>query len=184
MSWLKLKTSDNPQAGFTLLETLIALAIMLVAFTAILSVESASITATDRAKQMNVVAMLAKNRMVTLEYEFEGKTFDEFKKEDAGTFEEPFQAYRWKSSVKEIKFPTFDVSGGRGKTEGSDAGSGGGEGENTDMTSYLVKLVTNFLSKAIREVTVTITWTRGSGEQNFSVSTYWVNLNHEFAISE
>ena len=178
--WRRLKTENKQEAGFTLLETLIALAIMLVAFSAILSVESTSITATERAKQMNVVAMLAKNRMVKLEYEFEGKTFDEFKKEDSGTFEQPFGAYRWSTSVKEIKFPSFDVAGGKAGTEGGDAGGG----ENTDMAGFLVKLITNFLSKAIREVTVTVTWTKGSGEQTFSVSTYWVNLNHEFSLSE
>jgi hypothetical protein len=44
--------------------------------------------------------------------------------------------------------------------------------------------MSSYLSKAIREVTVTITWQRGSGTQNFSVSTYWVNLNHEFSLSE
>lgn len=173
------------EQGFTLLETMIAMAIMLVAFAAIMAVESNSINATTRAKTMNVVAMLAKNRMVQLEYEFEGKTFDEFKKENSGTFEEPYQDYRWKTEVKEIKFPPLTIPGSKqGDSSGATPGPAGGAEGATDAVELLTKLITQYLSKAVREVTVTVLWKKGGGEQSFSVSTYWVDLNHEFQLSE
>ena len=178
-----LKCLGNNESGFTLLESVIAMAIMVVAFTSILVVESGSIDAAARAKQTNIVAMLAKNTMVDIEYKFQGKTFDEFKKEDSGNFPEPYQDYKWKSSVKEITFPTLNVaalaSGGA-----NDSGGSAQPDESGNLAELLAKLLTNFLSKAIREVTVTVTWKKGTGEQNFSVSTYWVNLNHEFQLSE
>ena len=52
------------------------------------------------------------------------------------------------------------------------------------VDEMLTKLVTNFLSKALREVTVTISWKKGAGEQSYAVTTYWVDLNHEFQLSE
>lgn len=153
------------------------MAIMLMALTAILSVESGSINATARAKQMNVVAMLAKNTMVETEYKIEGKPFSEVKKEDQGTFEAPFQDYRWQTKISEIEFPS--ILGGGGKS-----GQGGDNGSQDETTAMFAKLITNFLSKALREVSVTILWKKGSSEQKFSVSTYWVDLNHEFQLSQ
>jgi hypothetical protein len=46
-----------------------------------------------------------------------------------------------------------------------------------------MKYITNYLSKAIREVTVTVFYKKGSGEGTFSVSTYWVDLNRQFTMS-
>jgi type II secretion system protein I len=81
----------NPQ-GFTLLEVLIAMAIMALALSSILSVESGSINASARAKQMNIVAMLVKNQMIKTEYEIEGKSFDEVEKEKSEAFEAPYES--------------------------------------------------------------------------------------------
>lgn len=171
-----LRRRESREAGFTLLETIIAMAIMVLALASILSVESNSINASARARQMNIVAMLAKDKMVETEYAIEGKTFDEVKKEEGGSFDAPYQEIRWKTTIKELEFPNLAVTGRK-----SEGGSGGGT---TDAAETLTKLLTKFFSKAMREVTVTVIWTRGTGEQSFSLSTYWVNLNHEFELTE
>ncbi len=155
------------ESGFTLLEVIIAMAIMVLSFTSILAVEQGSINASARAKQMNIVGMLARNQMVETEYKIEGKSFDEVQKEESGTFPEPYTDYRWKTKIIELKFPPLNL------------GNPGNKGE-TQETETLSKLVSNFLSKAIREVSVTISWNRGAGEQSFTLATYWVNLNYEF----
>lgn len=172
--------SADRERGFTLLEVIIALAIMVMAFASILSVESGAIRASEKTRQLNVIAMLAKNKMVETEYAIEGKSFEEVKKEESGTFEAPYDSYRWKKVIKEIEFPNLALSssaGGDGKSAGS-ASEGGG------FADTMTKLVSKFFSKAIREVTITIFWKQGSGEQTFSLSTYWVDLEHEFALSE
>jgi type II secretion system protein I len=179
------KAADN--AGFTLLEVIIALAIMVIAFAAILSVESSSINASARAHQMNIVAMLAKDQMVETESGFLGKTFDEVKKEDHGAFPEPYQDYSWNTSVKEIEFPALNINalggGGSGDQSGNSS-NGGDQGQNEEMVETVSKLITQYLSQAVREVTVTINLKKGGGEQHFSVTTYWVDLNHEFQLSQ
>lgn len=162
---------NRSEAGFTLLEVIIAMAIMVLALAAILSVESGSINASIRARQANIATMLARNAMIETEYKIEGKSFDEVKKEEGGNYDAPYQDYRWKTVVKEIEFPKLSF--------GSNAGGGG-----QDMIDLMAKLISNYLSKAIREVTVTIFWKKGGGEQSFSVTTYWVDLNHEFSFSE
>jgi general secretion pathway protein I len=181
--------------GFTLLETIIALAIMTMAFAAILTTISNSVNASARTHEMTVIQMLAKQELIETEYKFEGKTFDEYKKEDSGTFPAPYESYRWTSVVKEIEFPNIGgMSSGGGAAQGGDSqsssSSGGGAGaansdaNNSEIADMMQKLVTQFLSKAVREVTVTILWKKGSKEQNFAVTTYWVDLNHEFQLSQ
>lgn len=165
------------RGGFTLLEVIIAITIMVLAFAAILSVESNSITATTRAKEVNIVTMLARGKMVELEYEIEGKTFDEVKKEETGAFEAPYETFHWKKEVKEIKFPTMNFGGGKGTNASGDDNGG-------QYAELLTKLVTNYFTKAVRELSVTVFWKRGSGEVSYSVSTFWVDLNHEFETSE
>ena len=174
-----MRNSRDPE-GFTLLETMIAMAIMMIAFASILMVESSSINTSAKAKQMNVVARLAKNKMIESEFDYEGKTFDEYKKEDGGVFPEPDQDYTWTREVTEVTFPDFS-SGAAKKEASGGASSEAGGSEQADM---LAKLMTQFLSKAVREVTVTISWKRGDGTQSFAVSTYWVNLNNEFQLSQ
>ena len=97
----------NSDSGFTLLEVVIALTIMILAFASIIMVESNSLNATTRARQMNIVAMLARNQMAELEYKVEGKTFEEFKKTDGGTFAAPYTDYRWTTEIKELEFPNL-----------------------------------------------------------------------------
>ena len=176
------RTTSAQEAGFTLLEVIIALAIMVVAFTSILSVESGSINASARARQLNIVAMLAKGTMVDTELKLEGKTFEEAKKEEGGTYETPYQDYRWAATVKEIQFPQLNVSGasGSGDKKEEDKNPEG----TTDIIGTMTKLVTKFLSKAVREVNVTVFWKKGTGEQKFTLSTYWVNLEQDFEVSE
>lgn len=172
---MRINLLKNSQSGFTLLEVLIAMSIMLVSFAAILMVQSTAINSSIKTKHMTVVGMLAKSLMVETERTIEGKTFEEVQKEEKGTFPEPYQDYSWMKEVKEIEFPQIT---------GSKPAAGEDSGEGSDVsTEMLTKLITQFLSKSLREVTITISWKRGTGEQKFSLTTYWVDLNHEFQIT-
>ncbi len=167
--------NDN---GFTLLEVIIAMAIMVLAFTAILAVQSGSLQATIKSRQLNVVAMLARNRMVDAEFQIQGKAFNEVQEVLEGVFEAPYQDYRWKQEIKEIEFPAMNL----GKANATDAGSEGGGVD--ALSEKLYKLFGQYLSQAIRLVNVTIIYKRGKGEGTFTASTYWVDLNSEFKFNE
>jgi general secretion pathway protein I len=180
---------DN--SGFTLLETLIAVTIMLIAFAAILGIQSNSINATIRARSVTTVAMLLKDQMVQTEAEIQGKSFDEVKKEDTGNFPPPYNNdYRWTRVIKEIEFPSLNMNsaGPSGSSTTSASGSSSNKGGNqegaTEMIDLITKLVTQFLSKALREVTVTVYYKTGGKEMSYSATTYWVDLNHEFQLSQ
>jgi prepilin-type N-terminal cleavage/methylation domain-containing protein len=166
-----MKRSLGNASGFTLLEVMIALFIIAIGITAILVAQSNSLDVTTRAKRMTTVAMLAKNALIQAEREIEGKTFDETKKEASGTFDAPYGEYRWERKIKEITFP--NVLESQEKKEGVDP-----------MVEKVVKLATNFLSKASREITIKILWTEKKEKQEYSVSQYWVDLKYDFSINE
>ena len=167
------------KSGFTLLEVMIAIGILAIGIGAILVAENNSLDVTLRAKRMNTVATLARNVMVEAEREIQGKPFLEVRTESFGKFDAPFAEYSWERKIKEITFPKImsqNQGGSEGKTEGGNAVD--------PNVERVVKIATNYLSKASREVTVTILWKDKGEEQKFSVSQYWVDLNHEFKMAE
>ncbi len=176
-------------SGFTLLEVMIAITLMLIAWTSIFATQSASQTIAWKSNQLNAVAMLARSKMSEIENEIEGKTFDEVKKEERGTFSEPWQDYSWTKEIKEIEFPQLSLQGGGSSTEAqgdtTDSGSSSGStSNNTAAIERMTKLITKFLSQSTREVTLTLNWKQGATDRKFTLTTWWVDLNHEFALSE
>lgn len=168
----------NDESGFTLLETLIAMAIMVVAFSSILMVESGSLDASYRAKQLNIVSMLARNTMIETELLIENKSFGEVKTEETGNYAEPYQEFTWKREVKEIEFPSLNPGGGDDSQQNND------DPNAKEAGNSIAKLVTQFLSKSIREVVVTVSYKKGPGEQKYQIAMYWVNLNNDFSLSQ
>ena len=163
--------------GFTLLEVMIAIGILAIGIGAILVAENNSLDTTIRAKRMTTVATLARNSIIEAEREVQGKTFDETKTESSGRFDAPYAEYSWERKIKEINFP--NVLTPEAKQEGGKAGEPVDPNE-----ARVVKLATQFLSKASREITITIKWKEKGQDQQYSVSQYWVDLNHEFSLSE
>lgn len=158
------------QDGFTLLEVMIAVAIMVVAFTAILTSQSSSIQLVIKSKEINTATWLARNKMLESEHLFEGKPFEELEKEKEENFPEPFGQYKWRREVKEVKFPDFSLP----------------TKEETGIPEPLrivTQTLTRYFNQTIRELVVTVEWRRGTAEQKVQVSTYLVDLSKEFDFS-
>jgi len=167
-------TPFKNNSGFTLLETLIAMTIMLVSFSAIFLVESGSIRAIQYSKQTTIVSMLLKKSLLDTEELIKNKTFSEIDKEKEGKFEEPYQNYSWKRKIEEIEFPEMNFSDGSSDKEGQ---------ENAENTKMVGQIISKFISKSLRKITVTITGPKGKRTQSDSISTFWVNLNNEMQLT-
>lgn len=179
MSWLPRRN----EAGFTLLEVMIALAIVLICFTAILGIQGNSINSSIRTRQNHTVAMLLKKIITETEFELEGKNFQEIGTEKSGVFEDPFQDYSWKREIKKVAFPNLMSLGGNAASgqEGSSAQSAAGNSSN--ITELVGQIITKFLKTALRQVEISVSWKRGTGTLTESVTIYWVDYNAQFNLS-
>ncbi len=86
--------------GFTLLEVVVALAILAVSLVTILNINSQAVMSHVYAKKLTVATLLARSKMTDLEQELYDKPLSPDDEEDAGDFsDEGFASYKWRSKV-------------------------------------------------------------------------------------
>ena len=93
------------QDGFTLLEVMIALAIVATVLVSLLGLQARTINMGDRQQKITRATMLAQEQMAEIEIAGNGSGRD-----DEGRFEAPFELYRWQvkynptplASVREV----------------------------------------------------------------------------------
>lgn len=156
------------QRGFSLLEILVATAILAISLISVMTIQGNSLVVNRRAELLTVATMLAQQKMTEIELELQkGLRTGEFpdEKEEEAQFEAPHDDYRWKYAIKRVELPTPP---GAEKKEGK-PGSGG-------LQELIAKQLTEELSKAVRELKLTVTWKEGEGEESVEVVTHVVKL--------
>lgn len=179
----------NPKrlvAAFTLLEVMIAMAILSVSLIVVMRVMDQAALVTQYQGEQILAATLARRKMVDLEIAIEKDGFPSEAKEECGKFVEDLademdqpngiERFEWCWTLKEVELPLpMDMLGGK---EGKD---GGGSGPANPMAGGLPGGITpeavgEQLSKAVRVLTLTIKWKTGELPQELSVSTHLVNV--------
>ena len=92
-----MNSRGSHQDGFTLLEVMIALAIVATVLVALLGLQTRTINMGDRQQKITQATMLAQERMTVLEIAA-GKSSTS--RDDEGAFAEPFENYRWQVRYK------------------------------------------------------------------------------------
>ncbi|HZW89683.1 MAG TPA: prepilin-type N-terminal cleavage/methylation domain-containing protein [Myxococcaceae bacterium] len=86
--------------AFTLLEVVVALAILALSLMAIFSLNSGAVASHAYAKRITVATMLARSKMTDIEQELYDKGFDADDREIEGDFRaEGWEAYTWKAQI-------------------------------------------------------------------------------------
>jgi general secretion pathway protein I len=91
--------TNDKCSGFTLLEVMVAIAIIAIALTAVLGSQSQSLSLASEAKFSTTAAFLAQGKMAEIEAE---KAED--LTSDSGDFGEDFPGYGWELSVNDVTF--------------------------------------------------------------------------------
>lgn len=92
--------------GFTLLEVMVAMAVIAIALTALLGSHSQSVSLAAEAKFNTTVALLAQQKMTELELAGFGDL-----NYDAGDFGENFPGYRWEVRIGNPNLPGYEDFG-------------------------------------------------------------------------
>lgn len=105
----------SQQRGFSLLEVMIALAIVAIALVSLLGLANRSIGLNGHLQRLTQATLLAQQRMTEIEHASERGTLSADAEE--GAFEEPFADYRWRTLYEDtmlasVKMVTVVVAWG------------------------------------------------------------------------
>jgi len=190
-------------AGFSLMEVMVAMAILGVGLTAIFASEAGAMKVSHRSRQLSTATMLARCKMGEIEQEVADEGFPavELTGDDGCCEDAEIDNYRCEWSVERIVLPEpgleEDALGeGEGEEEGSGggpldgfgpdssmqdvlegAGSGGGDMMAEMALSYAYPILKPALEEQVRRAMVTVKWKNWRGserEHSFEVVQYLV----------
>jgi general secretion pathway protein I len=172
--------------GFTLLEVMVALAVLAGALLVVSEVVGGALRNHVRARQLGIATVLARGKMVALQAQYERKGFRDFDESEEGNFEdEGHRDIHWKVDVRR---PTLDL----GADTALAALTGGKklsdllpspqdapqlaplQGIITAGLQAQLTRVSEELKKSAREVRLTVSWQDGAAVESFDVVTQLV----------
>lgn len=156
--------------GFTLLEVLVAVTILVGGIIVVASAWSGNFLRIRKTTLYNNVALLLERKTNELMAEFKDRPLTEVLDKE-GDFGTDLAAYRWSFEAKEFEMPDLSAVL-MGKEDG-----------NKDETFLsFIKQTQEFISKSVKEGTITVYVKSGKKEIPFSVTTYFVDYKQELAL--
>lgn len=190
--------------GFTLLEVMVAIAILSVALVAIFSSQAGAISAANRANRRTVATLLARCKMAEIEETIlrDGLPAIEASGEDECCEDAEFEGFRCRWSVDRVVLPDEMGEGeeGAGALDALGLGGGGEDGEGgptpdsmlaggmgggdalSDMAmSFAFPILKTAIEEQVRRADVTVVWREGEAEKELRVTQFLV---HEPSATE
>ncbi len=173
---------DRSHGGFTLLEVLVAVAILSMSLTSLLSSQMASMRATRYARGVSVVPFLAEGKLLDLEAQLQIEGWGSDDKTFEGDFsEEGWPEIRYECLVDFIEVPDFSAL--QQAQQAADTDDDGGpspfvataEDQAFAGMGMVWPIVKGAIEQSIRKSTCRVIWMDGKLEQDFSIETYWTD---------
>ena len=169
-------------AGFTLLEVLIALAILAVSLSSLLVSQLNAIAATRYARDITAAALLAEEVLINLEFEHRLEGWTNSDVDFEGDFSEHgYDDHEWFCTVHFIELPEYNQL--MESKENADEASGkdddnvadGGDQAFGALGMVWGTMVKPAIENSIRKVDCKVSWTSNRIDQEFTIQTFWTN---------
>jgi general secretion pathway protein I len=179
--------------GFTLLEVMIALAVLGAGLVVLLGISAADVRASYKAKLLTIATGLARSKMLDIEEDLLHNGFQDTDQTTDGDFSDDGQPrFKWSALVEKVQLPAAPPPAGGGGTPPVNAldslASGGNQqallglagGSATgalgaSMVQAYFPLVAPVLENAIRKVTLTVTWKIGHDDESLKVICFFTD---------
>jgi len=163
--------------GFTLLEVMVALAILASTLVVLLQIITNNVRATNHAKLTTAATLLARGKMIDIEDGILENGFSTDNEAEHGTFrDQNYPDFRWESSIERIELPTdmkqlaeqqaSDTSKSKDPMQALTGMMGG-------LMSSFMEPIRVGLEESVRRVTVKVIWNEhGRRDQTLEVVTF------------
>jgi general secretion pathway protein I len=187
----------TPRRGFTLLEVMVAMAIMALGFSVLSEAHARAALATIDARNVTMGTILARGKMLDVEFELKKDGFGDYDKVIEGDFSKEGQAeYKWIATARKIEIPVGKLgqdapdlmnmmgggktgssspAGGGASPTGGAAGPGGAGGMNMSMLTPILQTASDVIARSVREVTLEVRFPEGGRVTNMKVVTHLVD---------
>jgi general secretion pathway protein I len=182
---------DNPAGtsletcGFTLLEVMLALAILATALTILMGTMATSNQQAVYANKLTRITQAARSKMVDLEFHLRQEGFTENVRSRQGEFEEiEFDEVSWEAEIQPVEIPEEIEKQLMGRVNAQLFGGTDSEGAlkgNAAFSSKLPQLIgcvpqmINRLGKQIRRIILKVEYTFNGREQTLTLSEYVID---------
>ena len=174
------------RAGFSLLEVMVALAILAVGMVSLLQVQSRSAQMAMEAREMTVATMLARGKLYDCETDLMKKGFSIGDYDEDGNFsDEGYDKFFWECHAYKPEMPTGDVAGdpssglGAMGLGGAADAANGQDNPGADMgmqfLAPMMQQMSSVLGDSIRELVVIVRWGEGQDRQEMVVTTHLID---------
>ena len=154
--------------GFTLLEVLIAMMILAGAMLVLFQSWNGSMAAIRKGRTYSTVTLLLQKKMTEFEITTKGKSIDEVKEEDAGDFGGDFPDYKWQIKMRPFVLPVVVPSTVPDSQK--------------ELVTTIMKTMADYFEKAVREVQVTVIYSRAGRKISYSLNTIYVDWTRDLPI--
>ena len=182
----------DAQRGFTLVEVMIALAILAMSLTLLLRGAAVNVASTQRSQMMTAATELARAKMYDIEEQLLLEGFDQLDISENGDFdEEGWKQIKWEVEIVKIELPNLEAMQGLGAegepgAEGEGAGGGmlggmlGGMGASdggagAGLIGSQFEIFRGIMEEAIRKVSLKISYKAAGQDEEFTVDCYFTD---------
>jgi prepilin-type N-terminal cleavage/methylation domain-containing protein len=174
-------------AGFTLLEVMIAMAVLAVSMTSLMTSQMQNLRATRQAQQLTAIAFLAEYQLIETEYVVrkEGGWVLEDKNYEGAFADLGWPDIRYKCVVDFIEIPDFSKL--RAAKDDSKRASAAAAGSDSSLyyqnagdkafsaLGMVWPMVKQAIERSIRKVKCTVFWKDGTIPNEYSIYTFWAD---------
>ncbi|MBC7742361.1 MAG: prepilin-type N-terminal cleavage/methylation domain-containing protein [Bdellovibrionaceae bacterium] len=160
----------NNRNAFTLIEVVMAMAVMASGLFILTNSWAGTYSRLKKTQVQVQMAALLERKVTEIERQYKGKSLDSIPDEESDDFGSEVPGYSWKMNSKKLEIP--DLSASLASQEGG-----------TDSTMMMImKLFTEYLSKSIKEVKVSIIFKEKKKPVMASVTIYIVDYDRPLPV--
>lgn len=177
---LDVRRMDSSRSGFTLLEVMIALAILAVSLLILVSAQGSAANMSAQADRILIGSMLARQKLSETVLLLEKDGFSEQEElEEDGDFEESapgsYPEFRWRTRIRKVEVEDISRVLDGAQSAGADMGeSSGAEAPEMDNSAMggVMDTISQTLAERVREVTVRVEWAEGESMDDVTLIDY------------